>query len=188
MHIWGKRIFMAAAPLLLTGCLWGPGKFASDLTLKRDGSFVLDYRGEIVLQTPPDAEAKAEPWSTEKARCRKSGKVEVQAWLPPVDDDDKDEVRPCTPTELAKAKADFEKQAAERAKSKREDTEQMAKLFGMPGFDDESSRAFAASSDMSMSMSPSPPVRSTFSGACAAATFDSMLHSSSSIAAICSVE
>ncbi|MCH8615727.1 hypothetical protein LZ016_06385 [Sphingomonas sp. SM33] len=144
MHIWGKRIFMAAAPLLLTGCLWGPGKFASDLTLKKDGSFVLDYRGEIVLQTPPDAEAKAEPWSTEKARCRKSGKVEVQAWLPPVDDDDKDEVRPCTPTELAKAKTDFEKQAAERAKSKREDTEQMAKLFGMPGFDDESSRAFAA--------------------------------------------
>jgi hypothetical protein len=144
MHIWGNRIFIAAAPLLLTGCLWGPGKFASDLTLKKDGSFVLDYRGEIVLQTPPDAETKAEPWNTDKVRCRKSGQVEVQAWLPPVDDDDKDEVRPCTPTELAKAKADFEKQAADRAKSKREDTEQMAKLFGMPGFDDESSRAFAA--------------------------------------------
>ena len=52
MHSWGKRIFVAAAPLLLTGCLWGPGKFASDLTLKKDGSFVLDYRGR---GRPPDA-------------------------------------------------------------------------------------------------------------------------------------
>ena len=52
MHSWGKHIFVAAAPLLLTGCLWGPGKFTSDLTLKKDGSLVLDYRGEIMLQMP----------------------------------------------------------------------------------------------------------------------------------------
>ena len=45
MHHWTKRLFALAAPLLLTGCLWGPGKFTSDLTLKKDGSFVLDYRG-----------------------------------------------------------------------------------------------------------------------------------------------
>ena len=51
MHHWTKRLFALAAPLLLTGCLWGPGKFASDLTLKKDGSFVLNYRGEIVMQT-----------------------------------------------------------------------------------------------------------------------------------------
>ena len=49
MHQFAKRIFVAAAPLLLTGCLWGPGKFASDLTLKKDGSFILDYKGEVVL-------------------------------------------------------------------------------------------------------------------------------------------
>jgi hypothetical protein len=61
MQVWAKRMFVAAAPLLLTGCLWGPGKFASDLALKKDGTFVLDYRGEIVLQTPPDASASAEP-------------------------------------------------------------------------------------------------------------------------------
>ena len=54
MHHWTRRLFAIAAPLLLTGCLWGPGKFVSDLTLKEDGSFVLDYRGEIVLQMPPD--------------------------------------------------------------------------------------------------------------------------------------
>jgi hypothetical protein len=143
MHPFAKRIFIAAAPLLLTGCLWGPGKFASDLTLKKDGSFILDYKGEIVLQTPPDAEAKVEPWTVEKARCRKDDSVELQPWVT-VDEDDENPVRPCTAAELAKAKSDYEKQQADRAKSKREEAEQMAKMFGLPGFDEESNRAFAA--------------------------------------------
>ena len=143
MHQFAKRIFVAAVPLLLTGCLWGPGKFASDLTLKKDGSFVLDYKGEIVLQTPPDAQAKVEPWSKDKARCRKDGTVEQQPWTT-VDEDDGNPVRPCTPTELAKAKTDYEKRSAERVKSKREESEQIAKMFGLPGLDEESNRAFAA--------------------------------------------
>jgi len=145
MHIWARRIFVAAAPLLLTGCLWGPGKFASDLTLRKNGSFILDYRGEIVLQTPPDAEEKApEPWSADKARCRKDGEVELQPRAGDVDDGDDNPVRPCTPAELAKAKTDYETRAAEAAKSKREENEQMAKMFGLAGLDDESGRAFAA--------------------------------------------
>jgi hypothetical protein len=144
MHQFAKRIFIAAAPLLLTGCLWGPGKFASDLTLKKDGSFVLDYKGEIVLQTPPDAQAKAEPWSPDKVRCRKDGEVEVQPWIGSVEADDDNPVRPCTAAETAKARTDYETQAAERAKTKREEAEQMAKMFGLPGFDEESNRAFAA--------------------------------------------
>ena len=143
MHEFTKRIFIAAAPLLLTACLWGPGKFASDLTLK-DGSFVLAYRGEIVLQTPPDAQAKAEPWTPDKVRCRKDGEVEVQPWIGSVEADDDNPVRPCTAAEIAKARTDYETQAAERAKTKREEAEQMAKMFGLPGFDEESNRAFAA--------------------------------------------
>ena len=144
MHQLAKHIFVAAAPLLLTGCLWGPGKFASDLTLKKDGSFVLDYKGEIVLQTPPDAQAKAEPWTPDKVRCRKDGEVEVQPWIGEVEADDDNPVRPCTAAEIAKARTDYEAQAAERAKTKREEAEQMAKMFGLPGFDEESNRAFAA--------------------------------------------
>ncbi|GAA4743653.1 hypothetical protein GCM10023264_06080 [Sphingomonas daechungensis] len=149
MHTWGKRIFAVAAPLLLTGCLWGPGKFASDLTLKKDGNFILDYKGEIVLQTPPDAEAKVEPWKNEFLRCHKDGSTRVLTSVqgsmqvteePPPGEDS---VRPCTAAELAKAKGEYEKQSAERVKSKREDAENMAKMFGLPGFDDESARAFA---------------------------------------------
>ena len=144
MHNWAKRFIVAGAALLLTGCLWGPGKFTSDLALKKNGTFVLDYKGEIVLQTPPDADAKPEQWANEKARCRKSGRVELEPFLTPMDADDEDPVRPCTPAELAKAKKDYDAQSAQRAKSKREDAENMAKMFGIAGLDDASGRAFAA--------------------------------------------
>ena len=116
MHHWMKKLFAIAAPLLLTGCLWGPGKFASDLTLKKDGSFVLDYRGELVLQVPEDE--NTQPWTNSKAKCEDDGKA-----------------RPCRASEIADQKAAYEK--------KRQDAEQMAKAFGLPGLDDASNRAFA---------------------------------------------
>ena len=151
MHLFAKSIFIAAAPLLLTGCLWGPGKFASDLTLKTDGSFVLDYKGEIVLQTPPDAQSKGEPWKDSLARCYKDGTIErtdrVLA-VPEVPAEDGVEPtnikRPCTDAEIRKLRTEYETETAARAKTKREEAEQMAKMFGLPGFDDESNRAFAA--------------------------------------------
>lgn len=123
MHHWAKRLFVVAAPLLLTGCLWGPGTFTSDLTLRKDGTFTLDYKGEIVLQIPPDADA-AKPWTSDMAHCS--------------DDAGKDRV--CTASEIASQKSDYEKQAAEKQKQ----TEDMAKAFGLPGLDDESNRSFAA--------------------------------------------
>ena len=118
MHHWAKRLFAIAAPLLLTGCLRGPGKFNSDLTLKKDGSFVLDYRGEIVQQLPPDQETQ--PWANSRAKC----------------EDAKGKSRPCTANEIADQKTAYEK--------KRADSIQTARMFGLPGFDDESNRAFAA--------------------------------------------
>ena len=139
MHHWTRLLLALAAPLLLTGCLWGPGKFASDLTLKKDGSFVLDYRGEIVLQLPPDAQG--EPWKDEMARCY----VEPEATKVPksiivTETEQGPKQRPCTKAEIAAQKAAH----AERAAAKRKETEEMAKAFGLPGLDDESNRAFAA--------------------------------------------
>src|SRR4051794_2366602 len=117
MHHWTRRLFAIAAPLLLAGCLWGPGKFNSDLTLRKDGSFVLNYRGEMVLQLPPDA--AAQPWSDANAKCQTDGKD-----------------RPCAKAEIAEQKDAYDK--------KRKDSEGMAKIFGLPGLDDASNRAFAA--------------------------------------------
>jgi hypothetical protein len=150
MNHWTKRLFAFAAPLLLTGCLWGPGKFQSDLTVRKDNSFVLNYRGEIVMQLPPD-ETKAEPWKATFARCYKDGRTELltsidgstQVTEEPPPGDEK-VVRPCTAAEIAKLKAQYDKDAAEKAAGKRKENEEMAKAFGLPGLDDASNRAFAA--------------------------------------------
>jgi len=141
MHHWNRRLFLAAAPLLLTGCLWGPGKFSSDLTVKKDNSFVLNYRGEIVIQLPPDTESKVDPWKPSMARCHKEGEPEIVAADSTTDDEG---VRPCTAAETAKLKAQYEKESADKATAKRKDNEEMAKAFGLPGLDDASNRAFAA--------------------------------------------
>jgi hypothetical protein len=117
MRHWTKRLFVIAAPLLLAACLWGPGKFSSDLMLRTDGSFILDYRGELVVQLPPDD--KSEPWTDAKAKCLDGAKD-----------------RACTKAEIADQKATYEK--------KRQEAEQMAKALGFPGLDDQSNRAFAA--------------------------------------------
>ena len=162
---WTKRLFAIAAPLLLSGCLWGPGKFRSELTLHRDGSFVLDYRGEIVVQIPSD-EMAPRKWTDSQAYCfgtklnltdgqnpppvvivpapappapRPPGSGRI---IPPVISAPSS--RPCTPAEIARQKADFEKSQAAIAQKKREESENLAKMFGLPGLDDASSREFAA--------------------------------------------
>jgi hypothetical protein len=143
MHHWAKRLFVAVAPLLLSGCLWGPGKFTSDLTLKKDGSFVLDYRGEMVLQLPPDADQATKLWTADMARCfvQRSPSIEsrpgVAVAVPPPKPP---ETRPCTKDEIAVQKKDYD----ERAAFERKKADEMAKMFGLPGLDDASNRAFAA--------------------------------------------
>ena len=112
------RLLSLAAPLLLTGCLWGPGKFASDLTLRKDGSFVLDYRGEIVLENAEEMAKR--PWKPTIAHCMKEDGSE----------------RPCTADELAQQKSAY--------LTKQKSDEESAKAFGIPGADEASNRAFAA--------------------------------------------
>ena len=154
MRIWAKMLAVAAAPLLLTGCLWGPGKFKSDLALNKNGTFVLDYRGEIMLQLP-DKDSAPVPWEDGMIICYADGRVESQT----VDlklfgddsdtdeesEDESDEIRPCTAAELASGKAKHEKEEAARIAKKQQESDEMAKMFGLPGSDDESNKRFAAS-------------------------------------------
>jgi hypothetical protein len=148
MHAW--KMLVAATALSLTGCLWTPGKFTSGLALHKGGAFVLDYRGEIILQIPDDKDQPSPPWSSALARCHKDGRIgttidEVQTLSgpSPTSGADKD-VRPCTAAELASLKKSYEKAIAEQASRRSEKAEQMAKIFGLPGADDESNRRFAA--------------------------------------------
>jgi hypothetical protein len=141
MHHWTRRLFVVVAALSLTGCLWGPGKFQSDLTVRKDNSFVLNYRGEIVIQLPPDTDTGAESWKPEMARCHKDGEPEIVGAGSEAADSDND--RPCTAAEVARLKAQYEKESAAKAEAKRKESEEMAKAFGLPGLDDASNRAFA---------------------------------------------
>ena len=136
---WTKLVLAVAMPLLLASCLWGPGKFTSDLSLRKDGRFVLDYRGEILLQMPDEMTGgkDAEPWKDSMARCFNDGRAEEST-------EESDEVRPCTAAQIAKLKADYDQRMAEQAAKKRKDAEQTAKVLGLPGGDDESNRRFAA--------------------------------------------
>jgi len=142
MHHWTRRLFVFAAPLLLGSCLWGPGRFNSELTLKKDGSFVLDYRGEIVLQMPKDNETAV--WTDDMAHCY-VGKDATYTPVPVATADDEKLVdRPCTKAETALQKSEHEKRAAQRSEDEKKKSEDMAKMFGLPGLDDASNRAFAA--------------------------------------------
>jgi len=129
MKNWSFRLFAIAAPLLLGGCLWGPGKFTSDLALRKNGTFTLDYRGEIMPQIPEDKIEAQEAWDDSKVACTDEGQPEKP--------------HPCTRKELDEARAAYERDQAAAA-SKRDENEKMAKLFGLPGTDDESNRRFAA--------------------------------------------
>ena len=145
MRIWGKMLAVAVAPLMLSGCLWGPGKFESNLALNKAGNFVLDYKGEIVLQMPDDKAQPAEPWSDKMLKCYKDGHIETTTMVEALSDGEDDEdSRSCTAAELAKAKKNYAKEAAEQAAKKQQESEQMAKLFGLPGSDEASNRRFAA--------------------------------------------
>ena len=151
MRAFGRFIVAAAAPLLLGGCLWGPGKFTSDLALRKNGSFVLDYRGEIMLQIPDEKGAPPLPWEDNMARCYKDGRAEIVDTEIKMDLSDEaestppdDERRACTAAETAKLKAQHEKENAEKIERRRKESDNMSKLFGLPASDDASNRRFAA--------------------------------------------
>lgn len=154
MRIWGKLVAAAALPLLLTGCLWGPGKFTSNLALNKAGTFVLDYKGEIMIQIPDD-ESPPAPWNDDFATCYTNGSSEVIGnsivfSLDPAGGTDRGSAeegrdeRPCTPAETARLKSEYEKKAAEKLARQAAESDQMAKMFGLPSTDDDSNRRFAA--------------------------------------------
>ncbi len=155
MRIWGKLLAAAVAPLMLTSCLWGPGKFTSNLAINKNGTFTLDYKGEVVLQMPDDKGSPPLPWDDSMAKCFADGHVESDSdtlpfTLDPTDSDDtgvesgEAEERPCSNSEMARVKAEYEKRAAEKNEQRRNESENTAKMLGLPGADDESNRRFAA--------------------------------------------
>lgn len=129
---------ITAATLLLAGCLLLPGRFASAIDLRKDGTFSFSYKGEIhVLALSKLAEEE------------RNRKAETAVFEPRTcyDDDTGDE-RPCTADELAKQKQSWEEDVAASkaaAAEKKKSDDQMAKamLGGIDPSDPRAAKEFA---------------------------------------------
>ena len=108
----GRLGLVLLAPLLLTGCLLQPGKFVSELTLLRDGTFSFTYRGEIQ--------------AVGMASMMRSAASASEAEFEPECFDDDGEPRECS-----------EAEAAEQVEADKRENEQTLQFFRAlsPGFD-----------------------------------------------------
>lgn len=116
-RIWGA-VTAAALAVLLAGCLVLPGKFGSDLSLRRDGTFSYAYKGEIYVLAlaDPDKPAKDED----------SVVFEATACY----DEETIEERACTAEELAAQKDEWEAARKGAADKKKQDAEMMKAMMG----------------------------------------------------------
>ncbi|UZK64627.1 hypothetical protein [Sphingomonas sp. M1-B02] len=109
MHL-GKAIVAALiVPLLLTACLFTPGKFQSTLDIRADRSFTFTYKGEVLAVDMKGLMGKAMAMGMSEAAKKSAG----------TDDADKEAGVPDlapTPEEKAKRDADYRELAALIAK------------------------------------------------------------------------
>ena len=170
MKFVAKFIGVVVAPMLLTGCLFLPGKFDATLKLHQGGKYEFTYVGEMQIVSGDDKDMsppKLEPFDKNNARCNdwiegdgtKTPNVYYDNYSEPTEvavseaeaATDGDEVSPrrvkrdCTKDELA----ELEQQQIETYERRKEDYEQrtgmMASMFGgaVPG-NDEALKKFAA--------------------------------------------
>lgn len=136
MPIRTVRSFVTAAALamLLAGCLLLPGKFTSDLTLRKDGTFGFAYKGEIFVL----ALSRMAAGMNDQAANKPFEPKECKA-------DDSDNIRPCKPDELAQQKREWqdERDAAKTKAAKDAETAK-AMLGGIDPTDPKASEQFAA--------------------------------------------
>lgn len=99
----------ASLSILVAACIFAPGKFTSQLDLRKDRSFSYRYTGEI-LMAPLMKTEKEEVFEPETCH-----------------DEETYEERTCKPSEIAEQKTDWEKRRAEKKKS---DAEAARMLLG----------------------------------------------------------
>lgn len=109
---------LIALSLALTGCFFSPGKFTSELMLKKDNAFIFTYEGEIFflgLSKLAEMGAGASANEFEGGYCF---------------DEETFESRDCTAEETAEQKAEWEEGAEQRAANSKREAEQMGAMMG----------------------------------------------------------
>lgn len=118
------------ASLLLTGCLFSPGKFGSQLSLHRDGTFEYTYDGEFVFLLLSDFFQQMSEGSD----------AEFSAYCY---DDETGEDRDCTEEETTQQREEWELGRAERAEKHEREMEQAQKMLGFDPSDPEAGNQIA---------------------------------------------
>jgi len=127
-----------AALLLLAGCLLMPGKFTSDITLRKDGTFSFAYKGDIHVLALSKLAAE------ERARKNANATFEPSTCY----DDETGDERECTSDELVEQKQTWEADIAaskDASDEKKKSDEQMMKtmLGGIDPADPQAAQEFA---------------------------------------------
>jgi hypothetical protein len=121
-----KGAVLAALVLALSACLLTPGKFTSELDLRKDGTFTFSYLGQIHMLA--------------LSKLAEMGNKANEPFKPtPCYRDDGVEQRACTAAETAKQKQDWEDAQKESAESRKRDADSMKALLG--GIDPSNPRA-----------------------------------------------
>lgn len=115
---------VTALSLLAAACIFAPGKFTSQLDVRKDRSFAFHYTGEILMLPlmKPDKEETFTPDA-----CHNN---------------DTSDERVCTPAEIASQKAEWEKQREEKKKSDAQAAQML--LGGIDPSNPESGKELAA--------------------------------------------
>lgn len=107
---------LVAISLALAGCLLTPGRFASELDIRKDGAFRFAYTGEIhLLALSKLAEMGADKETFSASPCHTHGDFSE---------------RPCTPAEIKQQKDAWEAARASSADKRRQDAESMKAMLG----------------------------------------------------------
>lgn len=112
-----RLLLVLLAPLLLTGCLISPGKFASQLSLMKDGSFAYTYKGEIQLLA---LSKLAEMGANSDEEFEASDCYEDNGY----------DTRACTTGEINAQKAEWDANADIREMKRKQEAEQMKVMMG----------------------------------------------------------
>ncbi|WP_421854448.1 hypothetical protein [Novosphingobium sp.] len=125
-----------AALLVLAGCMVLPGRFASDIALRRDGTFTFHYKGEIILA------ALAQGSKSAKAEAVPAEPFEQQ----PCTDPKTDETHDCSAAEIAQQRAKWNDEQKERKAAKAQEDAQNRKMMQafMGGIDPDDPKAAEA--------------------------------------------
>ena len=108
---------LAVLTLALSACLLAPGKFTSDLDIRKDGTFAFSYVGEIHMLA--------------LSKLAEMGDKADEAFKPtPCYKEDGFEERPCTAQETAKQKKEWQDAREQSANNRKRESESMKAMLG----------------------------------------------------------